>query len=83
MKKNKLLYQQLMKMIGGFNAKELQISLKFKLKLMGKNGDLILIQLKDALNLSRKTFQMQKQFFKSLTMSFLEQSIRSKNPKES
>lgn len=72
-----------MKMIGGFNAKELEISLKFKLKLMGKNGDLILIQLKDALNLSRKTFQMQKQFFKSLTMSFLEQLIRSKNRKES
>ena len=44
-----------MKMIGGFNAKELQISLKFKQKLMGKNGDLILIQLKDALNLSRKS----------------------------
>lgn len=42
-------------MIGGFNAKELQISLKFKQKLMGNNGDLILIQLKDALNLSRKS----------------------------
>jgi len=42
-------------MIGGFNAKELQISLKFKQKLMGKNGELILIQLKDPHNLSRKS----------------------------
>lgn len=42
-------------MIGDFNVRELQISSKFKQKLMGKNGGLISIQLKDAPSLSKKS----------------------------